>query len=214
MTDDMDFVYRIIMEYRCGKPIYSSQIADAFQRQFRISEKQARKRVSNCLCRIIRQKRIPELRMYRRGIYYLTHDTAFGELPIDREQLIADKYLLPDIGYETGFAFLNQIGLTSQVSRTRVFVSNRAKRSGFRNPEFDITIIPPRETITAENKDYFQILDALDTLDQAPIDAVNPNQILTDHIRKRGMNKEFLTAIAKRCYPKSVSDKLSEILKI
>ena len=63
-------------------------------------------------------------------------------------------------------------------------------------------------------KDYFQILDTLDIFDQAPIDAEDPNQILTDHIRKREMNKEFLTAIAKRCYAKSVSDKLSEILKI
>ena len=208
------FIWHKITEYKYGDPIYSAQIADAFQKQFHTSEKKARKAVSYIIRQMIRKDRIPGLRRYKRGVYFLTRDTAFGELPIDREQLIADKYLLPDIGYETGYAFLNQIGLTSQVSGTRVFVSNRAKRNRIRDHEFNIVILSPKETINAENKDYFQILDALDIFDQAPIDAEDPNQILTDHIRKREMNKEFLTAIAKRCYAKSVSDKLSEILKI
>ena len=55
---------------------------------------------------------LPELRCYQKGIYYRTSVTPFGEVGINKEKLIADKYLLPNIGYETGFTVMHQLGLT------------------------------------------------------------------------------------------------------
>ena len=50
--------------------------------------------------------------------------TPFGEVGINKEQLIADKYLLPNIGYETGFTVMHQLGLTSQMPRQRILAPN------------------------------------------------------------------------------------------
>ena len=35
---------------------------------------------------------MPELRCYQKGVYYRTAATPFGEIGINKEQLIADKY--------------------------------------------------------------------------------------------------------------------------
>lgn len=59
----------------------------------------------------------------------LTH-MLFRNVPLVEEihtkQLIADKYLINDMGYETGLTVLHRMGLTSQMPRERVVASNRA----------------------------------------------------------------------------------------
>ena len=65
-----------------------------------------------------------QLRFYWKGIYFRTVTTLFGERGINKESLIADKYLLLDKGYETGFALIHNIGLATQMPKERVIASH------------------------------------------------------------------------------------------
>ena len=195
-----DFVRENICAIPFGLPIYTRDISSKTAEQYNLEMKEAAAAVAVSVKRIMDKQIIPELRFYQKGIYYRAAVTPFGETGINKEQLIADKYLLPDIGYETGPAVLHQLGLTSQIPRERILATNVAKHCLRKDKKLDIVIRPPKTTITAENKDYLQILDVLDLLEKAPVDAEQPYEIIAWHIHKKGLQYRALLAIADQYY--------------
>ena len=123
----INFVREQICGIAVGIPIYTGHIAGKIADAYELSEKEAAVAAAVAVKRIMDGELMPDLRCYQKGIYYRTVNTPFGEAGINRDRLIADKYLLPDIGYETGLTVLHQLGLTSQMPRERVLATNAAK---------------------------------------------------------------------------------------
>ena len=147
------------------------------------------------------RKTIASLRFYQKGIYYKTAVTPFGEMGIDKEQLIARKYLNPDKGYDTGAGLLYRLGLTTQIPNERLIATNAARECVRRDEKLNVSICPPKTTITADNKPYFQMLDALEQMDHAPVDANEPYQLLAEHIRHLNLQSRVLLSLADQYYP-------------
>ena len=99
----LDYVGGYINAFEVGFPIYKNRLAEKLQKDFGIGKKDSTVIATVAFDKIMDTGKISNLRLYRKGIYYRTESTPFGELGINKEQLIADKYLVPDIGYETGF---------------------------------------------------------------------------------------------------------------
>ena len=106
-----DYIRELLLQKPIGMPIYTKIIAASLAEKFNLKDKDAVAATAVAMKRIMDSKVIPELRFYQKGIYFRTVTTPFGERGINKESLIADKYLLPDKGYETGFALLHDIGL-------------------------------------------------------------------------------------------------------
>lgn len=183
-----------------GIPIYTRQIAKKMADAYSLEEKEAAAAAAVAVKRVIDGGMMPELRCFQKGIYYRTAQTPFGETGINKERLIADKYLLPDIGYETGLTVLNRLGLTSQMPRERVLATNAAKDCMRKDKKLGVVIRPPKAPVTAKNKDYLQILDTLDLLEKAPVDEEHPYEIIAEYIRKKGLQYQILLAFADRYY--------------
>ena len=190
----------IIKRQSQGTPIYTNEIAEVLAAQFSISKKKAAAATAVAVKRIMDSGFLPDLRCYQKGIYFRTVVTPFGETGISREKLIADKYLLPDCGYETGLGLLHHLGLTTQVPAERVLATNAAKNCTRRDKKLGVAVCPPKTKITAENRAYLQILDAIEFMDKAPVDVQNPYTILADHIRKNGLQYEMLLYYADQYY--------------
>lgn len=199
----IDFICDALKKASVGMPIYTSKIAAELGIVYQLDSKEASAATAVAIKRIMDGKVIPELRCYQKGIYYLTAITPFGEIHISREQLIADKYLLPDIGYETGFTVMYRMGLTSQMPRQRTLATNLAKASARTDKKLDVIIRPPKIKVTAESKAYLQVLDVLEMLDKAPVDSDQPYQIIAKHICSQGLQYGTLLAIADNFYTKS-----------
>ncbi|MBQ7247259.1 MAG: hypothetical protein IJS22_04115 [Lachnospiraceae bacterium] len=183
-----------------GVPIYTDKIAASLAVVYEISKKKAAGATAVAIKRIMDKGELPDLRCYQKGVYYRTIVTPFGETGISREKLIADKYLLPDNGYETGLRLLHHMGLTTQMPTEHLLATNAAKNCVRYDSRLCVSICPPRVTVNAENKIYLQTLDVFDLLDKAPIDAENPYSILGDHIRRNGLQYEKLLYYADRFY--------------
>ena len=183
-----------------NKPIYTSEIADSVAGYFGIERKKAAGATAVAVKRIMENGMMPDLRCYRKGIYYRTVETPFGETGISREKLIADRYLLPGIGYETGLGLLHDLGLTTQMPAERLFATNTAKDCTRHDSMLGVSVCPPKTLVNAENKAYLQILDALELLDKSPVDAQDPYKILADHIKRNGLSYEKLLHYADRYY--------------
>ena len=137
--------------------------------------------------------------------------TPFGEMGIDKEKLIAHKYLNSNQGYDTGSGLLYKLGLTTQIPNERLIVTNAARECVRRDKKLNVCICPPKTKITADNKAYLQILDALEQMDHAPIDTEEPYQTLANHIQRLHLQYGTLLSLADQYYPQRTIMHLAHI---
>lgn len=89
--------------------------------------------------------------------------------PKDKSQVVKD--LLEEngkiTGYLTGFSIYNQLGLTTQVSKTIQIGKNKIRPS-FKRERYTIAFIKQKNTITRENIPLLQLLDAIRYIKKIP----------------------------------------------
>lgn len=197
-----EFISKQLVEYNVGQPIYTRSISERLGSTYGIPQKEASAAVAVVFKRAMSNTVFPNLRFYQKGIYYFTDVTPFGEVGINKEQLIADKYLLPNEGYETGFAELYRMGLTTQLPKERCIATNRATGSVRMDKKLNILIRPPKVKVTESNKAYLQFLDVLDIMEKAPVDAERPYELLGKYAEQTKLKYERLLALAYRYYSK------------
>ena len=207
----VEYVCDFIANQETGKPIYAHEISRCVAETYHIPLKKAAGAVSVACKRIMDGKMIPELRFYQKGIYYRVTITPFGETGIDKEQLIKDKYLKNDNGYETGLIVLHRLGLTTQMSNERILASNRAGDCARIDKKLGIVVRPPKVEINADNKQYLKILDVLEILDKAPVDAEHPYKIIGAYIERLGLEYVRLLAIANNYYNRNTILQLAHV---
>jgi hypothetical protein len=196
----IEFVQGYIKDQPEGSPIYTDKIADALADHYGLEKKKAAAAAAVAVKRIMDGEIVPDLRFFQKGIYYRTTATPSGETGIYKEQLIANRYLANDNGYETGPGLLHNLGLTSQIPNERIIATNSIKDCLRHDDKLGVSICPPKTRINAENKAYLQLLDALDIMESAPIDAENPYGILAEHVRTSGLQYERLLYYADNFY--------------
>lgn len=197
-----EFISKQLAEYNVGQPIYTRDISKKLASTYEIPPKEASAAVAVVFKRVMSNTVFPNLRFYQNGIYYFTAVTPFGEIGINKEQLIADKYLLPNKGYETGFTVLHRIGLTTQLPKERCIATNRVTGSVRMDKKLNVLIRPPKARVTESNKLYLQFLDVLDIMENAPVDAERPYELLGKYAKQIGLKYEYLLALADRYYTK------------
>ena len=156
-----EYVEEYIDRQPVSDPIFSMEISKNLEGHFHLLPDKAAAATSVAVKRILDRNTIPALRYYQKGIYYKTAVTPFGEMGIDKEKLIAHKYLNPDQGYDTGAGLLYRLGLTTQIPSGRLIATNMARECVRRDEKLNVSICPPKTTITADNKPYFQMLQEL-----------------------------------------------------
>lgn len=209
----MDFTLRYLKKQNVAEPIYTREVAEAMVKEFGVNEKTASLRAASSINRILSEEKLPSLRRYQKGIYYKTEPTFFGEAVIDKAQLIQNKYLLPDIGYEAGESILHRLGLTTWMPRKRILATNAAKQSIRYDQKLDVWIRPGKTKINQYNMKYLQTLDVLSTLDGSPIDVEDPYKILEKHIERNKLHYDILLAYASTYYSQKTILALAEVAK-
>lgn len=206
----LEYVKNLIIRKEIGEPIYTNLIAKEVKKEFCLSDKDALLATSVAFKRIIDSGFIDNLRCYQKGIYYLCKNTVFGETKINFNQLIYDKYLSNDNGYISGPSFIQQLGLTTQMSKDSYITTNKATNGRRRDKKLGIVIIPPKTTITNENIKYLQLLDVLESMDKIPIDTDFAFEIIASRIDDDKEYKDLLM-IADRHYDKKTIINLAHV---
>lgn len=197
-------------EYKAGDPIYVAALGNSLAEEYKVPQKTAANTASYILTEILSHNTMPDLRKHKKGVYYRTEETGFGEATAWTKKLIGDKYIHPDIGYETGLQVCNWIGLTTQIPCIAEIKTNAVKhRRKLNNGR--LIIGPGKTAINAENKRYLQMLDVLEIMDRAPIDCDDPYGVLAARIAAEDLEYRMLLAYAGRYYRKPVLEKLAKI---
>ena len=209
----IEFVCNEIENIQTGIPIYTKNIAKAIATKYAMNEDKASLATAVAFKRIMDGNIIPQLRFYQKGIYYKTIITPFGEININKDRLIADKYILPNIGYETGPSLMYHIGLTTQMPNERTIATNVAREYTREDKNLGVIIKPPKVKITAQNKDYLQTLDILDWIDKTPVDEQEPYLIIAKHIKEKNLQYKELLVFASNYYNKNTILRIADVAK-
>ena len=148
-----------------------------------------------------------------RGIYCKKIKTPLGDYVPSKEQvytnmLVADGELV--IGYETGLSLMNRVGLVSQMPKDKFIASNNYSIAIPK--EANIKVQKPRVQVTHDNYKYLQVLDIINGLETAPVDANNPEKIIKETAKRAGIHTERLLLYARKFYSSKTLEKVIDIM--
>ena len=193
-----------------SEPITTMFVADTLAAAFGIDIKNAKK-VTN-----VNMKRLTnrgDLVHIKKGVYGKIKNTPFGKLKPNADDIIS-KVLLHDgnntIGYIAGPTLLNAVGLCSWMPKERHIVTNRYRSKIPANTK--IRMHKPIVTINDKNAIYFQTLEMFSAVEQYPIDAENPDEILRVSILRSHIDKDKLVLYALKYCRKKVLFKTMDVV--
>ena len=131
-----------------------------------VTSKEKPKTVSNLLNNLVTED---YLRRLSKGRFYKPQISRFGELPSDTFQVVKDLIEKDSkiIGYLTGYAAFNDLGLTTQVPATLQIGTRKEKKSLTRGI-YRIRFIKQENTITKDNIPLLRLLDCLRLFKKIP----------------------------------------------
>lgn len=200
--DYIAFIKAEIASTPVGDPIFTKDIAKDMAAQYSLDFTQIKPTVSATVKRLMDTKAIPEFRRWRRGIYYRSGSTEQGEeINIDTWKVFEHLYLPENQYYETAETFVNKIGLSTRVPSFHTYASNTVESIKTHPRGFQgYKVVPPRATITEDNRLYLQILDLLDSYDTYSIGAYDPLGILAKHVQQCNLDTDLLLKTAEDLY--------------
>jgi hypothetical protein len=142
-----------------------------------------------------------ELVRVQKGIYSKVKDTPFGKLVPDADDVLT-AVLLRDggkvIGYIAGPTLLNALGLCSWLPAERHIATNLYRR---RLPKgAHICLHKPFALVDSHNAPYLRALEVFSAMENYPVDAEKPEEILSEALMKDGIDNEKLIWYARNLF--------------
>lgn len=206
-----DYLTTRIKTYDYGEPIYASSLANDLSLKYSLSKDKSLRACAVAIKRLLDNEKIKGLKTYQKGIYYLSKKTSFGDSKIDKNKIIYEKYLKDDNGYFAGADILNKIGLSTQMSKDIVVVSNNCYDCLRKNKKLGVIVKPPKTKINNDNKKYLQFLDIIELIDKNYINEKNPYKLLSKYIKDNKLDYKKLFTLSKDLYNDHVSLRLMGI---
>ena len=207
----IDEIQKIILGYPVGEPIFSKDIVKVISGTNDLPLSSVSKYVPVAFRRLM-DKGI-KVKRFEKGIYYRYENCPFGETGINKNKIIAKKYLQGNRGYETGPAVLHAMGFTTLMSNVpRAFVSNAAASRSFTDKKFNIKIIKPKTLLSEKNIRYFQFLDLLKLIDEIPIDNEHPEIFLKKFVELYDLKPDIIVLNAHKFYNKNILEAVMSVV--
>jgi hypothetical protein len=152
-----DKIKNIIAKFPLGFVFTTSDFSAAIE-----SPKQVNKILNNLVTEGV-------IRKLSKGRFYKPQISKFGELPPDTYQVVKDLIEKDGklIGYLTGYAAFNDLGLTTQVPATLQIGTRKEKKAIVRGI-YRIRFVKQENTITKENIPLLRLLDCLRFFKEIP----------------------------------------------
>ena len=105
---------------------------------------------------------------------------------------------------------MNQIGLASQMPRKKWIATNNYTLPVPK--DVGIEIQKPRTAVTNENYKYLQILDMIESMGEAPVDAAAPEEIIREKTGSAGLLPDRLILYARKFYPTKTLERTIDVI--
>ncbi|HIV79728.1 MAG TPA: hypothetical protein IAB13_02055 [Candidatus Avanaerovorax faecigallinarum] len=201
---------RFIQEQEAEAAILTEQAVQYVAEEFEKDAGNVKSAVNMAMSRLEKDGNIFRI---SKGVYCKRIETAFGVYVPDKDKLFCRRLLRDNgntVGYETGLSGLNRLGLVSQIPRKIYIASNFYRK---RVPEdVQVEVKKPPVTVNDENCRYLQILDAINDMDKAAVDAAHPAAILKKAAEELALDTDKLIFLARKHYSNKTLIRTIDIL--
>lgn len=190
--------------------IQTEDVAQQFAKRFAMPYDKARTVTNIKLKRLADQG---DLKRLQKGVYCHVKQTIFGPVAPDIDQIVARNMTLRNgvrIGYESGAALFNQLGLSTMLPRKVEITTNQYKATlpdGCR-----IKLGKPIAAVTDRNWRYLQFIDVVELLPDAHIDAEAPELLLAAFMKEQRLDPLTLIFTARKHYSLKTVLRLTDLL--
>ena len=176
------------------EPIFIEEIKDYFKDKINGNFDIVFKNIYVYINRLVKENKLAQ---FIKGIYYKPIKGVFGDKTLNINKVINKKYIQDAKGikgYFSGAYLFNKIGLTTQVPKNVLIVTNACPNfNDYYNKNLGVTIRKPKIEVDEYNYKYLQLFDILINKDNINIEASDEKKIIYNYIKenKLEMDKIF-----------------------
>ena len=153
--------------------------------------------------------------LFMKGVYYKPLVGVFGNKKLDSNKVVRKKYISDNTGvkgYLSGAFLFNKLGLTTQVPKDVLVMTNECpNKNDYYNKNLGVVIRRPKIKITDDNFKYLQLLDILNNKDNIPIDMDNVRKVIYQFIKEEKLEIDKIFEYAKKTKSKTAIERLYEM---
>ncbi len=213
------YITNYIKNYPLGQPIYMEEIKNTILKlnnEIKLNKEKVFKNINVIINRLVKAGYI---KIFYKGIYYKPKTNIFGEVYLDTDIIIEQKYLKDKEGNFKGYIYgakvYNLLGLTTQVPNGVTIVTNECKNNNiYTNTNLNVTIRKPKIQINNDNYMYLQLLDVLENKDNINIEVDNPGDVIFKYIEKNGLEFKKILWYAKATNNMVAINKLMNLVEV
>ena len=181
------------------EPIFIDDIKKYFKKIIRNDFENTFKNIYVYINRLVKENKLSQ---FIKGVYYKPIRGIFGNKPLDINKVIKKKYLCDENGikgYISGAYLFNKIGLTTQVPKEILIMTNECPNvNDYNNKNLGVVIRKPKTLVNEDNYKYLQLFDILINKDNIKIEADNEKKIIYKFIKDNELNFEKIFDYAKK----------------
>ena len=194
-----NILVKYIDEYPCDEPIFIEEIKDYFKNFIHDNFDIVFKNIYVYINRLVKENKLTQ---FIKGIYYKPLNGTFGNKLLNINKVINKKYVQDSNGYKgyfSGAYLFNKIGLTTQIPKEILIVTNECPNSNdYNNKNLGVIIRKPKIEINEENYKYLQLFDILINKDNIKIETNNEKEIIYKFIKDNELELEKIFEYANK----------------
>lgn len=207
-----EILNKYIDNYPYDEPIFIEDIKDYFREFVHDNFDNILKNIYVYTNRLVKEKKLVQ---FLKGIYYKPLKGAFGNKKLDVNKVINKKYIHDkngQKGYFSGAYLFNKIGLTTQIPKEMLIVTNACPNANdYNNKNLGVIIRKPKIKVNEDNYKYLQLFDMLINKDNIKIEVPNEKEIIYKFIRDNELELEKIFEYANKLNNLKPIEKLYEL---
>lgn len=209
-----EMLVKYIDDYPYDEPIFIDDIKDYFKNIINNENEfnYILKTLYVYINRFVKNKKIVQ---YLKGIYYKPLKGVFGDKVLSVDKVINKKYIVDKENYKgfySGAYLFNKLGLTTQIPKDILIVTNECPNyNDYNNKNLNVIIRKPKIEINNDNYKYLQLFDILINKDNIKVEVENEKEIIYKFIKENELEFDKIFKYAKDSNNKKVIDKLFDL---
>lgn len=194
-----DILIKYIDNCPYNEPIFIDEIKKYFKNIIPENFDNVIKNIYVYINRMVKEKKLVQ---FVKGIYYKPLIGTFGNKILNINKVIEKKYIIDTYGrkgYISGAYLFNKLGLTTQIPKEMLIITNECPNNNdYHNKNLGVIIRKPKIDITEENYKYLQLFDILINKDKIKIEVDNEKEIIYKFINDNDLELEKIFEYANK----------------
>lgn len=184
-----DILVKYIDKCPYDEPIFIEEIKDYFKTIIKDNFDNVFKNIYVYINRLVKENKLSQ---FIKGIYYKPTKGIFGDKTLNINKVIEKKYICDEKGkkgYFAGAYLFNKVGLTTQIPKEILIVTNECPNGNiYNNKNLGVTIKKAKIIINDDNYKYLQLFDLLLNKDNIKIEVDNEEEIIYKFIKDNNLD--------------------------